>query len=84
MVTIPKKFVLLLVSLVLYVNLFAVNDGIKNGVQLFEAGELEKAKEFFENFVKENSENSEAFYYLGRILFEENDLKRPRSNLKKL
>ncbi len=46
MVTITKKFVLLLISLVLYVNLFAVNDGIKNGDQLFEAGELEKPKNF--------------------------------------
>ena len=83
MVTITKNFVRLLIPLVLYVNLFAVNDGLKNGVQLFEAGELEKAKEFFENFVKENSENSEAFYYLGRILFEENDLKKAEKQFKK-
>ena len=36
----------------------------KIGVQFFEAGELEKAKSFFEEFVEENEKNSEAFYYL--------------------
>ena len=82
MATITKKFVLLLISLVLYVNLFAINDGIKNGFQLFEAGEFEKAKEFFENFVKGNPENAEGFYYLGRIHFEENELKKVEKQFK--
>ena len=49
----------------------------------FEAGELEKAKSFFEELVEKNEKNSEAFYYLGRILFEENDLKKAEKQFKK-
>ena len=83
MVTITKRFVLFLISLVLGVSLFAANDTLEIGVQHFKAGELKKAKSFFEEFVKENEKNPEAFYYLGRIFFRENDLKKAEKQFKK-
>ncbi len=78
-----KRVVVFLIALVLCTNLYAVNDGIKNGVQLFESGELVKAKEFFGSFVKQNPENAEGYYYLGRIYFRENDLKKAEKQFKK-
>ncbi|RNC83256.1 MAG: hypothetical protein ED557_11180 [Balneola sp.] len=44
--------------------------GIQSGVDLFEDGQLEQAKSFFENYLKSNKSDSEANFYLGRILFD--------------
>lgn len=43
---------------------------IQPGVALFEEGKTEEAKTFFENYLKSNKTDSEANFYLGRILFD--------------
>ena len=73
----------LTLSVILFTNLFSINDNLQTGVQFFEAGELGKAKEFFEKFVDENPENPEGFFYLGRISFRKSDLKKAEKNFKK-
>jgi len=80
MFNLVKKLTL---SLILFTNLFSINDNLQTGIQLFEAGELVKANDFFEKFVDKNPENPEGFYYLGRISYRKNDLKEAEKNFKK-
>lgn len=80
MLNLAKIFIL---SVILFTNLFSINDNLQTGIQLFEAGELGKALEYFEKFVGEYPENPEGFYYLGRIYYRKNDLKEAEKNFKK-
>ena len=80
MFNLVKKLTL---SLILFTNLFSINDNLQTGILLFEAGELGKANDFFEKFVDKNPENPEGFYYLGRISYRKNDLKEAEKNFKK-
>ena len=43
------------------------NQGLENGMKLFEQRKYPEAKEFFEGFVKENPKNDTALFYLGKI-----------------
>ncbi len=49
---------------------FAQNN-LQAGVQLFEAGQLVKARQFFEAVQKQQPTNTSTTFYLGRIAFEE-------------
>ena len=46
---------------------------IAKGIQLYESGNLQEAKAFFETFTKENPDNAEGMFYLGRIFFDDNN-----------
>ncbi|MFQ5750443.1 MAG: tetratricopeptide repeat protein [bacterium] len=72
-----------LVLLPLQSEIHANDDGIAKGIALYEAGNLNEAKEFFEAFVKDHPENAEGYYYLGRILFDENKFKDAERQLEK-
>jgi tetratricopeptide (TPR) repeat protein len=47
------------------------NEPATVGVQLFERGQLPEARQFFERFVADRSDDSSSVFYLGRIEFEE-------------
>jgi tetratricopeptide (TPR) repeat protein len=68
--------VLVLISLMVFS--WAIScpvDSIEKGIELFQSENYADAKQFFLNYIKENGEHSDAFYYMGRIYFQENDLK---------
>ncbi|MFV1885180.1 MAG: tetratricopeptide repeat protein [Balneola sp.] len=60
------------IGLLLSTAILAQNS-IDQGVQLFEEGNTEEAKTFFEGFLKSNKKHAEANFYLGRIYFDEDE-----------
>ena len=64
-----NRTIIFTLSLILFTNLFPINDNLQTGIQLFEEGELDKALNYFEKVVRDKPDNPEVFYYLGRIFF---------------
>jgi len=58
-------------------------DELQKGIQLFNAGDVNAAKQIFRNIVEESPNNAEANYYLGRIFLKTDSLKKAESFCKK-
>lgn len=69
---IVRIFWLSFLPLILYSTAYAQND-INEGIKLFEENKLSEARTFFESFTKANTGDASAFFYLGRIYFNQND-----------
>lgn len=62
-------FCALLISLIPLLGF--TQSSINEGIQLFEEGNISEAKTFFASYVKSNKKNPQANFYMGRILFAE-------------
>ena len=69
---IARIFLLSFLHLILSSLAYTQND-IKEGIKLFEENKFSEARTFFESFTKANTENDSAFFYLGRIYFNQSD-----------
>ena len=47
-----NRTIIFTLSLILFTNLFPINDNLQTGIQLFEEGELDKALNYFEKVVQ--------------------------------
>lgn len=54
-------------------SLVFAQTSIDEGIALFEEGNTDEAKTFFEDFIKTNKNHPEANFYLGRIYFDEDE-----------
>jgi Tfp pilus assembly protein PilF len=73
------NFKLDLIVLILLVILFGTSvataqSDLQTGKEIFEKKNYYGAKKFFNDYLKNDPENAEAYYYLGRIAMEEDDL----------
>ncbi len=66
----PLRFFSLFLFLIALAIPAHSQNGIQPGVDLFEDGQIQEAKSFFENYLKSNKRDSEANFYLGRVLFD--------------
>ena len=73
-----KKIVFLLCLMLFSGFSYAQSWNIEDGIKFFKQKKYGSAKTFFEDFIKTNPNNAEAYYYLGLIYREENDLKKSR------
>jgi len=72
-----KKSLLLtfLITLFFSFSSFAQSN-LSQGIQLFNQGELSKAKNFFSNSINSEKQNPVANFYLGRVYFDEGDFEK--------
>ncbi|MCG8372161.1 MAG: tetratricopeptide repeat protein [Balneolales bacterium] len=62
--------------LLLFLGIFsatALGQSLDPGVELFEKGEQDQAHSFFQEYIKDNPDEPEAYFYIGRIYFDKED-----------
>ncbi len=57
----------------IFSSLVFAQASINEGITLFEEGNTSEAKTFFEDFIKTSKRHPEAYFYMGRIYFDEDE-----------
>lgn len=70
----PEVITLILMILLLSTIFVNAQGNLQKGIEIFEKKNYYGAKKFFNDYLKANPDQPEAYYYLGRIAMEENDL----------
>ena len=65
---------LILLILLLAVNVVNAQNDLQKGIEIFEKKNYYGARKFFNDYLQTNPDHAGAYYYLGRIAMEENDL----------